>query len=62
MLGGAAGLGFDEGETGHYEEALKGGRAVVTVRAGERYTEAADLLRECGGETYRPSDVNSSVR
>jgi hypothetical protein len=52
LLGGAAGLGFDEDETRHYEDALKDGRAVVTVEAGERYTEAANILRDSGGSTY----------
>lgn len=59
LLGGLAGLGFDEGETRHYEEAFKGGRAVVTVGAGDRYTEAADILRENGGQTYRPDGATS---
>lgn len=56
LLGGATGLGFDEDETQHYEDALKGGRGVVTVQAGDRYTEAADILRDSGGDTFRPGD------
>lgn len=62
LLGGLAGLGFDEGETRHYEEAFKGGRAVVTVDAGDRYTEAADILRDSGGDTYRASDAEVRSR
>ncbi len=62
LLGGMAGLGFDEDETRHYEDALKGGRAVVTVQAGDRYTEAADILRDCGGDTFRPNDGNVGIR
>lgn len=62
LLGGVTGLGFDEGETQHYEDALKGGRAVVTVQAGDRYTEAADILRGCGGDTYRPNDGSGGDR
>jgi hypothetical protein len=57
LLGGATGLGFDEGETRHYEEALKSGQAVVTVKAGDRYTEAADILHESGGSTYRATQA-----
>ena len=59
LLGGVTGLGFDEDETRHYEDALKGGRAVVTVQAGDRYTEAADILAECGGDTFRPNEAGS---
>lgn len=62
LLGGLAGLGFDEGETRHYEEAFKGGRAVVTVDAGNRYTEAADILRDSGGDIYRPDGTATGSR
>ena len=42
------GLGMDEAEAKHYDEQFKSGRAVVTVNASERYTEAADILRDLG--------------
>jgi len=61
LLGGVTGLGFDEDETRHYEDALKNGRAVVTVQAGDRYTEAADILRDGGGDTYRPTDAGANI-
>jgi hypothetical protein len=56
LLGGLTGMGLEEDEARHYDEQFKAGRAVVTVNAGDRYTEAADILQQMGGQRYQPSD------
>ncbi len=60
-LGGAAGaavgtylgpfvsLGFSEEEARHYEHAVKEGRTIVTVQAGDRSPEALQILHDHGG-------------
>jgi hypothetical protein len=57
LLGGLTGMGMDEDEATYYDEQFRAGRVVVTVNAGERYTEAADILRDSGGQTFRPGTV-----
>lgn len=52
LLGGLAGLGFEEGEARHYEDEFKSGRTIVTVNAPGRYDEAMDILRRNGGRGY----------
>ena len=52
--GGLTGTGLGEDEARHYDEQFKAGRAVVTVNAGDRYTEAAGLPRDSGDQTYPP--------
>jgi hypothetical protein len=56
LLGGLTGMGLEEDEARHYDEQFKAGRAVVTVNAGDRYTEAADILQQMGGQRYQPAD------
>lgn len=53
MLGGLTEMGMDETEAKHYDTQFQAGRVVLTVNAGDRYTEAADILRDSGGDTYR---------
>jgi hypothetical protein len=62
LLGGLTGMGMDEEEAKHYDEQFRAGRVVVTVNADERYTEAADILRASGGQTFRPGAVASTDR
>jgi hypothetical protein len=44
------GVEIPDDETRYYEEALQEGRTLVMVRAGDRYSEAMDLLHRCGGK------------
>jgi hypothetical protein len=73
ILGGAAGaavgtylgpfvaLGFSEAEARHYGEALKSGRTIVTVKAGDRTPEAVAILHGHGGyDTALPVPEESS--
>ena len=53
LLGGLTGSGMDETEAGHYDEQFRSGRAVVSVKAGDRYPEAAEILRESGGDIFQ---------
>ena len=46
---------MDEDEAKHYDEEFRAGGVVVTVNAGDRYTEAADTLRDSGGQTFQPA-------
>ena len=59
LLGGLTGMGMDEDEAKHYDEQFRAGRVVVTVNAGGRYTEAADILAQSGGQTFRPGGVSA---
>jgi len=62
LLGGLTGMGLDHDEATHYEGEFKSGRAIVTVNAGDRYTQAADILRECGGHSYSPGSAATTTR
>ena len=44
------GVEFPDSEIRYYEEALEDSRALVMVRAGDRYPEAMDILSRFGGE------------
>jgi hypothetical protein len=57
LLGGLAGLGFEEGEARHYEDEFKSGRTIVTVNAPGRYDEAMAILRRNGGRGYGADDL-----
>lgn len=48
VLGGLIGMGIPEDEARFYEEELKGGRTLVTVRAGDRADDATRILRQFG--------------
>ena len=60
LLGGLTGMGMDEDEAKHYDEQFRSGRVVVTVNAGDRYTEAADILRDSGGQTFQPGATGAT--
>lgn len=63
ILGGAAGaaagsylgpfvaMGFSKDEAHRYEQELKAGRTIVTVRAEDRAADAVAILRSHGGQT-----------
>ena len=44
LLGALTGLGVPEEEARYYESEFQAGRTIVTVKAGERYQEAAEIL------------------
>jgi uncharacterized protein (TIGR02271 family) len=50
IIGGLVGLGVPENEARHFEEGIKTGGILVTVRAEGRFQEAADLLRRHGAD------------
>ena len=62
LLGGLTGMGLSDDEATHYEGEFKAGRAVVTVNAGDRYTEAAEILRQRGGQSYAPDSTAMANR
>jgi hypothetical protein len=49
LAGALVGLGFPEEEARFYEDEIKAERAVVIVKAGDRYAEASAILRSHGG-------------
>jgi hypothetical protein len=44
------GVEIPEDEVHYYEEALQEGRTLVMVRARDRFSEAMDILHQCGGK------------
>lgn len=57
LLGGLTGMGMDHDEANYYDTQFREGRVVVTVNAGDRYTQAAEILRESGGQTFQPAQA-----
>lgn len=51
ILGGLLGLGIPEHEARHFEIGFNQGRALVTVNAGSRATQAIEILERDGGDT-----------
>jgi len=49
VLGALIGLGVPDDEAQYYDEAFRSGRHLVSVRAGGRYGEAVEILRNHGG-------------
>src|SRR4051794_7371190 len=50
IIGGLVGLGVPEDEARHFEEGVKEGRVLVTVKAEDRAAEAADILTRHGAD------------
>jgi hypothetical protein len=50
ILGALTGLGISEEEARFYQKHFDEGRAIVAVRAGDRFTEAGAILRGAGGQ------------
>jgi hypothetical protein len=48
LVGGLTGLGLPEEEAHYYDQEFRLGRVVVTVRAGDRFAEAQEILRKHG--------------
>ena len=48
ILGAMTGLGISEEEAKFYESEFQSGRAIVAVKAGDRASDAADILRRHG--------------
>ena len=49
IVGAIIGLEFPNRQAVPYERELKAGHALVAVQAGDRATEALDIIRACGG-------------
>ena len=56
ILGALQGLGISEEEARLYEQHFREGRAIVAVKAGPRSTEAAQILRNFGGQHVHCED------
>lgn len=54
LLGAFIDLGIPETDARFYGEQVEAGRAVLTVRAGGRAAEAAEILLRCEAEEVRP--------
>jgi hypothetical protein len=52
VSGALVGLGIPEHEAKFYDERFNEGRTLLTVRADERYDDAADIVRGRGGYDY----------
>jgi hypothetical protein len=52
VSGALVGLGIPEHEAKFYDDRFNEGRTLLTVRADDRYDDAADLLRSRGGYDY----------
>lgn len=57
FLGSMSGAAIPDEELRYYEEALRAGRTLVLVRAGDRFAEAVDILHHCGGTYMDPAEV-----
>jgi hypothetical protein len=53
LLGAMTGLGVSEDEAMYYEQQFKEGKAIVTVKAGERADDAVKVIRRHGGFVRR---------
>jgi uncharacterized protein (TIGR02271 family) len=52
LVGILVGFGISEEEAQYYEKEVQAGKTVVTVRAGDRYSVAAGILRRHGSYSY----------
>ena len=60
LASGLARMGVPEEEARWYEQEAHGGRTLVTVRAGDRYTEARELLRRYGAYEVEQREPSSA--
>jgi hypothetical protein len=51
IAGALIGWGIPKEDAAHYENEVKAGRILVTVRADRRYDAAESIIRKCGGTT-----------
>jgi uncharacterized protein (TIGR02271 family) len=59
IAGALVGMGIPEDEAKYYEEEVRGGRTLVTVRADGRYDEARDILRRHGAYDIQDRDAGT---
>src|SRR4051794_35673598 len=52
IVGGLGGMGIPAAEADWYEERVRGGAWLVTVKAGGRYDEARRIVHDYGGHDY----------
>ena len=57
LVGALIGMGLSEDEATFYDTEFRAGRTIVTVKAGDRFDEAATLLR-----TYAGYDMSTDSR
>ena len=57
LIGALADMGIPEEDARYYEEHLRAGRTLVTVRAGTRVMEAVEILRTHGGDLHQGNDA-----
>ncbi len=50
VVGALIGMGIPESEATYFESGFRQGHVLVTVNAGSRITEAAEILRQYGGD------------
>jgi uncharacterized membrane protein len=62
IAGALIGMGIPEEEANWYEERVRGGAWLVTVKAGGRYDEASRILREYGGKDYAAGTATTQAR
>jgi Heat induced stress protein YflT len=60
VLGALVGMGVPEEEAGYYDREFAAGRAIVTVRADDRYKEAEEILYQNGALERRAGVVSGS--
>ena len=61
ILGSLIGLGIPEEEAKYYEGEFQTGRTLVTVKAGDRYKEAEDILHRQGGYNIHTAPTTSAT-
>jgi hypothetical protein len=52
ISGALVGLGIPEVEAKYYDQQVRNGRTLMTVRADERYSDASDIVRRRNGYDY----------
>ncbi|MEA2662505.1 MAG: hypothetical protein QOH08_2077 [Chloroflexota bacterium] len=52
VAGALVGLGIPEAEANYYDQQVRDGRTLMTVRAGDRYADASDIVRRRNGYDY----------
>ena len=62
LAGGLIGWGIPEDEAKYYEDEVKAGRYLATVRTGDRYDEAGDILSRSGGYTRETAGMGTGTQ
>jgi hypothetical protein len=57
LVGALVGLGIPEDEAAYYENELKSGRTIVTVRAPEYFAEMHDIIQRHNGVTTQATGI-----